>query len=209
MAIYQYKATRGEIDKSIFVQYDVIKTGTLFLGTLLVAAPAIYSIFGESKMLYLAATLVGIAYVSMSFVFIMGAGEIRIMRAAAFNNRILRSLECDDDMPHDDSLIWDEFVAEWNVALQGTNKAWKYEERFYLTMPFLVVAAAADAGAAAALLVWAREAIWSYAQIGAFCALALLVAGQALLYAWPTKLSRRIAKAYEECSGDAGSVIEA
>lgn len=111
MLLQQYKDIRSEIDKSVFIQYEVIRVGALVLGSLLVFIPASFTAFAQGKLALLSFTLVSLAFISLSFVFIMGAGEIRIARAAAFCNRLLESLLRDSapEAPIDKTLMWDYF----------------------------------------------------------------------------------------------------
>lgn len=142
----QYEMVREEVQKSIFVQYEVIRTGALILGSLLVFVPAIHASLGGGKRVLVLA-LVCLAFVSVSFIFIMAAGEIRIIRAAGFSNRLLGSLALRDEAMEDPGLLWDNYVRVWNEALEGNGRGWVYRERTYLAAPFVVITALADAGA--------------------------------------------------------------
>ena len=145
LILEQYRMVRDEIQKSIFIQYEVIRIGTIIMGSLLVFTPAIYNALGNTIALSIALLCLG--SVSISFVFIMGAGEIRIMRAAAFSNQLLREVT---DLPQ--HLHWDEFVSTWNANLRKGKKPWLYEERNYLAMPFIVITFLSDLGAIVLIL---------------------------------------------------------
>jgi len=148
----QYQIIREEIQKSIFAQYGIIKLGTMLMGAILVFIPAIYTAIGKDSNITDAAgaiivSLLSLALVSMSLIFTMGAGEIRILRAAAFSNRILESLVLSSfpDLPRD--LLWDNFVSKWNARLRGNWWGWIFEERVYLAMPFAIITLVADSSA--------------------------------------------------------------
>lgn len=187
----QYSQTRSEIERGVFVQYEVIKIGGLALGTLLAGVPTGYSVLGINDPRVLATTLVCISFISLSFVFIMGAGEIRIMRAAAFSNRLLTHLLC-PACDAERELLWDHFVARWNSELNGAGGRWRYQERTFLAMPFLVIAGLGNVGAAVALACWAQTAE-PRDVILAMLALMAAVVAQGALYWLPVRLSGALA----------------
>ena len=195
----QYDITREEVTKSIFVQYDVIKIGTLFLSTLLVAIPTSYVAIGGGNLLYFSLTLLAIAFISMSFVFIMGAGEIRIMRGAAFSNRILNVLLSKElkDIKEED-LLWDKFVDKWNKKLYRGRKEWRFQERIYLAMPFILIASLADIGSFMALVLWIESGDKSIMNIILFISILLSIGMQILLYRIPANLSKDLDKTSKE-----------
>ena len=188
----EYELAREEISKSIFIQYDVIKIGTLFLGSLLVAVPTVFSALGGTNALLLALVFLALAFIATGFVFAMGAGEIRIMRAAAFCHRALDALE--GHQP----LTWDRFVREFNISLYQRRSPWRFKERLFLAMPFVIITLLADIGAAICLWNWvARTALemtdwWLPAAIAA----ALLVQG--ILFWWPAVLSSELERTFNE-----------
>jgi hypothetical protein len=193
--LQQYKEVRGEIDKSVFIQYEVIRIGALVLGSLLVFIPASFTAFAGGNPALLAVTLVCLAFISLSFVFIMGAGEIRIVRAAAFCNWLLESLLRDGGAVIDETLLWDNFVIQWNAKFLGKSAGWNFRERVYLAMPFLTIAALADVGAAVSLgcaVQTGRISPWFFVLFGVTMVI------QATLYYFPARLSRRLAKTLEK-----------
>lgn len=170
----------------------MIKIGTLFLGSLLVAVPTVFSALGGSNALLLALVFLALAFLATGFVFAMGAGEIRIMRAAAFCHRALDALE--GNQP----LTWDRFVREFNISLYQGRSPWRFKERLFLAMPFVIITLLADIGAAICLWIWVgRTALgmtnwWLPAAIAA----ALLIQG--LLFWWPAVLSRELERTFNE-----------
>lgn len=194
----QYAITREEIQKSIFVQYDVIKIGTTFLSTLLVGVPTAYAYLRLNNVFFLSLTLLVLAFVSMSFVFIMGAGEIRIMRAAAFSNALITDL-LERYQPYaSKDLIWDHFVARWNDILNKNHKHPTYVERLYLAMPFVIIAILADVGAAAAPVLWYRTNSFSTDEMLLSVIVFLSLVVQLWLYFWPSRLSRELERTTKE-----------
>jgi hypothetical protein len=191
----QYGVARDEIQKSIFVQYDVIKIGTTFLSALLVAVPTSYAALTIANPLFLSLTMIGLAFISMSFVFIMGAGEIRIMRAASFSTKLLSSLFTSYQPLQDQELVWDHFVARWNQELYGKDKEWKYQERIYLAMPFIIIAVLADIGGLSAFYVWISSRSISTLETCCLVLVILSMAVQIWLYNWPARLSKELARA--------------
>jgi len=191
----QYSNTRDEIQKSIFIQYEVIKIGTTFLSALLVGIPTAYAYLKLTNLIFLSLSLLTIAFLSMSFVFIMGAGEIRIMRAASFCNVLISDLLKRYQPETNKELIWDCFVSKWNGILNKNGSRSMYKERIYLAMPFIIIAVLADIGVVIVFFIWLRTRIFSVDEIllSIFLSFSLIV--QLWLYFWPARLSRNLEKA--------------
>jgi hypothetical protein len=193
---HQYGVIREEIEKSIFVQYEVIRIGALILGSLLVFIPAVSEASGKISAPVLCVTLLCLAFIALAFVFIMGAGEIRIIRAAAFSNHLLGELALSEDSTLDRSLLWDEFVSTWNRHLTGGKREWLYRERTYLAVPFLIIAVLADIGAGFAVYMsWHTQ----YDDCLLFAVIAA-VAVQGFLLLFLNGLSNKLVKATRACS---------
>lgn len=194
----EYELARDEISKSIFIQYDVIKMGTLFLGSLLIAAP---TALGSRNTLLLALVFLALAFISTAFVFAMGAGEIRIMRAAAFCHRALEALE--GERP----LTWDYFVREFNLRLYQGRNPWRFKERLFLAMPFVIITLLADIGAAISLWTWVARAGGAITEGWLRSAVAASLVIQGLLFWWPAVLSRELERTFNEyCETDTSAV---
>lgn len=187
----EYELAREEISKSIFIQYDVIKTGTLFLGTLLVAVPTSFSAVGSRNTLLLALIFLALAFISTAFVFAMGAGEIRIMRAAAFCHTALQTLE--GDRP----LSWDHFVRGFNTRLYRGRNPWRFKERLFMAMPFVIITLLADSGAAISLWTWMTRSGELPTNGWLRTVVAISVVIQGLLFWWPAVLSRELETTFD------------
>jgi hypothetical protein len=199
----EYELAREEISKSIFIQYDVIKIGTLFLGSLLVAVPTVFSALGGSNTLFLALLFLALAFIATGFVFAMGAGEIRIMRAAAFCHRALDILE--GKQP----LTWDRFVREFNISLYQRRNPWRFKERLFLAMPFVIITLLADIGAAICLWIWVARAAGEMTDWWLRGAVAAALVIQGLLFWWPAVLSRELERTFNEyCDTDTQAAKE-
>jgi hypothetical protein len=194
----QYKLVRNEVEKSVFVQYDVIKIGTAFLSALLVAVPTTFAALAPSNLVILALILFGLAFISMSFVFIMGAGEIRIMRAAAFSSKLLDTLLAQYAPMEDRDLVWDNYVLTFQTELYGSHHAWKFKERSYLAMPFVIIAALADTGAIATIIVWLQGRMIALPDTLLMALAVALIFLQYTLYQLPAKLERELLRATEQ-----------
>ena len=194
----EYELAREEISKSIFIQYDVIKMGTLFLGSLLVAAPAA---LGGRNPLLLALVFLALAFISTAFVFAMGAGEIRIMRAAAFCHKALQALE--GERP----LSWDHFVREFNVRLYRGRNPWRFKERLFLAMPFVIITLLADSGAAISVWVWVARGGGAVSGGWLRAAVVASLVIQGLLFWWPAVLSRELERTFDEYCDTRASAV--
>lgn len=192
LLLRQYSAARDEIQKSIFIQYDVIKIGTAFLSALLVGVPTVYVYLKLTDVIFLSLILLALAFISMSFVFIMGAGEIRIMRAAAFSNALILDMIIRYQPESDRELIWDNFVAKWNGVLNKNRSNSMYKERLYLAMPFIIIALLADIGALSILALWFRTLALSVEEIIHLIFVFISLVIQMWLYFWLSRLSKEI-----------------